>query len=361
MRKKSYIALSMSAFLYMSSVGIHAEDISNMQEDRLYIFDINMNDQNPLATLKEAVIRSRAEYDAAVNLDQIDMDRSVMNCDAFDRTQAGLQKTNLSVTLVRNDNSTYAFKQLISVRLIQPDGPQVILKQQEVNVDLNSSFNYGDNIGYVSTSDGKLPAIKETDDVNLSEEGQYTCSLELLDSSGKTTEVSYTVNVLKPAEVIRAEEEAAAKAEQEAQQKAEQEAQEKAKAALASAMAASGITFSGDYSGSDIVSYARQFLGCNYLWGGTSPITGFDCSGYTQYIYAAFGISLPHSSDSQSMYGTLVSAADAQPGDLVTYNGHAAIYVGNGMIINAMDYNLGVRECSMYAISNGNMQIHRLW
>ena len=331
---------------------VHVEDITSMQEDKLYIFDIDMNDQNPLSTLKTAVLKSRCAYDASINYDDINMDLTTISTDAFDRTKAGLQKINLSANIIRNDSTSYNFMQLIAVRMLQPDGPQIILKQNTVNIDLNSSFNYGDNIGYVACSDGKLPAIKEWDNVDTSNEGTYSCSLELLDSSGKETEITYTVNVQKPVEVIRAEEEEAARKEEEERQ---------AQLALQAGIPNYGKTFTLDASATDIISYARQFLGCNYVWGGTSPITGFDCSGFTQYVYAAFGISLPHSSDGQSAYGRIVSPDEALPGDLVTYNGHAAIYVGGGMIINAMDYNLGVRECSMYGVSNGNMQIHRLW
>jgi cell wall-associated NlpC family hydrolase len=87
-------------------------------------------------------------------------------------------------------------------------------------------------------------------------------------------------------------------------------------------------------SASAIVNYARQFTGTPYVYGGVTP-DGFDCSGFTQYVFAQFGISLPRSSSDQRYAGTVVSAAEAQPGDLVWWPGHVGIYTGDGNHIAA--------------------------
>ncbi|MBV4418978.1 C40 family peptidase [Clostridium tyrobutyricum] len=90
-------------------------------------------------------------------------------------------------------------------------------------------------------------------------------------------------------------------------------------------------------SSNSIVAYASNFLGTPYVWGGTTP-AGFDCSGFVQYVYAHFGISLPRVSQDQQNVGTPVSRSDLQPGDLVFFGSpayHVGIYVGNGSYINA--------------------------
>lgn len=88
-------------------------------------------------------------------------------------------------------------------------------------------------------------------------------------------------------------------------------------------------------SGSSIVSIALQYEGSPYVFGGSSPVTGWDCSGFVQYVYAQAGISLPRTSYAQAGAGRMVSAAEAQPGDIVYYGYHVGIYVGNGMMIDA--------------------------
>ena len=96
-------------------------------------------------------------------------------------------------------------------------------------------------------------------------------------------------------------------------------------------------------SGSSIVDYATQFVGNPYVWGGTSLTSGADCSGFTQSVYAQFGYSLPRTSYEQQNWGTEVSYADAQPGDLICYGGHVAIYMGNGQIVHASNSRDGIK------------------
>ena len=92
---------------------------------------------------------------------------------------------------------------------------------------------------------------------------------------------------------------------------------------------------SGSGSGSSVVDFATQFVGNPYVWGGTSLTDGADGSGLVQSVYANFGVSLPRSSYEQQNAGTEVSYADAQPGDLICYGGHVAIYMGDGKIVHA--------------------------
>ena len=86
-----------------------------------------------------------------------------------------------------------------------------------------------------------------------------------------------------------------------------------------------------------VVSFARHFLGVRYVYGGTSPRSGFDCSGFTRFVYAHFGIALPHYSGAQFDMGRRVSRAGLRPGDLVFFDGlgHVGLYVGHGRFIHA--------------------------
>lgn len=95
-------------------------------------------------------------------------------------------------------------------------------------------------------------------------------------------------------------------------------------------------------SGSDVVNYAMQFAGKPYVWGGKDPNTGADCSGFTSYVYAHFGISIPSFSGAQRSCGQEVSYANAQAGDLICYAGHVAIYMGGGKIVHAKGTAYGI-------------------
>ena len=101
------------------------------------------------------------------------------------------------------------------------------------------------------------------------------------------------------------------------------------------------------------VSYALQFVGNRYVWGGTSLTNGVDCSGFTMQIMAKYGISLPHSSKAQPSYGTKISSSEAQPGDLFFYGSghsisHVAMYIGNGQIVHASNKRDGIKISNAY-------------
>jgi uncharacterized protein YgiM (DUF1202 family) len=114
------------------------------------------------------------------------------------------------------------------------------------------------------------------------------------------------------------------------------------------AMTLSEVRFGSGVSDArvSLVSFATQFVGNPYVWGGTSLTNGADCSGFVLSVYAQYGISLPHSSSAQSHYGTRVSTSELQPGDLLFYGSgsisHVAIYIGNGQIVHASTERTGI-------------------
>jgi len=109
-----------------------------------------------------------------------------------------------------------------------------------------------------------------------------------------------------------------------------------AKSASTGTAAAGSVATPGAFSLANVYSTALQYVGTPYVYGGATP-AGFDCSGFIMFVYAQYGISLPHSVPSQGAMGTPISASEAQPGDVVIFNdgSHDGFYAGNGMILDA--------------------------
>ena len=194
-----------------------------------------------------------------------------------------------------------------------------------------------------------LDILEETD-------GWYKVNTE--DGEGYISADFADVEDVYPEAISRAQEEAE-EAAAEASRKAEEEAAKAASNAAAGTAGASGSkkksggsgalntytggSGSGSASGQAVANYALQFVGNPYVWGGSSLTNGTDCSGFTMAVYANFGVSLPHYTGSQEHSGTAVnSLAEAQPGDLILYSGHVAIYLGNNQIVHASNPRYGI-------------------
>lgn len=146
--------------------------------------------------------------------------------------------------------------------------------------------------------------------------------------------------------------------EEEARLERERQEREAAQAAARAAQnAANRNTNSGSHStytvppitgdsamGVAVAQYACQFVGNPYVYGGSSLTNGTDCSGFVMSVYAAYGVSLPHSSTADRSRGYAVEGgvANAQPGDIICYSGHVGIYIGNGQIVHASNERTGI-------------------
>lgn len=153
------------------------------------------------------------------------------------------------------------------------------------------------------------------------------------------TETSYSYGETREEEEQRIAEEKALE-EQQAQEAAAREAAAQQEAETQNVSAQTGS------SGQAVIDYACQFIGNPYVWGGTSLTEGADCSGFVQSVYAHFGINLPRTSYDMRSAGYEVSYDEAQPGDLILYDGHVGLYMGDGNIVNAMNEEQGIGICS---------------
>ncbi len=148
------------------------------------------------------------------------------------------------------------------------------------------------------------------------------------------------------------------KAQEQAEAEAQAQTQTQAEAQTASrsserADISSVPTAPASATGQALADYALQFQGYPYVSGGNTP-SGWDCSGFVQWVFAQFGVSLPHYSGAQMSVGTAVgSIAEAAPGDIIVNTQHAAIYIGNGMVINALNPAQGTQVTSLAVFSGG--------
>lgn len=99
----------------------------------------------------------------------------------------------------------------------------------------------------------------------------------------------------------------------------------------------------GTSFGREVADYGLQFVGNPYVYGGTSLTKGADCSGFTQSVYRHFGVNIPRTSGEQAVFGREVSYEDMEPGDLVCYSGHVAMYIGDGRIVHASSTKEGIK------------------
>lgn len=196
-----------------------------------------------------------------------------------------------------------------------------------------------------------LGMVPDQDELIVTEEmdGWVKVNIEEGDGYVSTDYVSLSTEFVQAES--KAEEEARL-AKEEAERKAAQTAAARKAAEKSGSSSGNKITYTssgGSEMGRSVADYALQFVGNPYVYGGTSLTNGADCSGFVMSVYANFGVGLPHSSAADRNVGAAVNGLEnAQPGDLVCYSGHVALYIGNGQIVHASTSKTGI------IVSNAN-------
>ena len=203
-----------------------------------------------------------------------------------------------------------------------------------------------------STDSTVLGLVPIEDELLVTEELDGWVKINIEEGDGYVSTDYVTLST----EFVKAE----SKAEEEARLKKAEEERKAAEAAAAASQAkkksssgnsssstsqAPAMTVSGGSEyGNAVANYALQFVGNPYVYGGTSLTNGADCSGFVMGVYSNFGIGLPHSSAADRKVGYEVEGglANAQPGDLICYSGHVALYIGNGQIVHASTAKTGI-------------------
>jgi len=206
-----------------------------------------------------------------------------------------------------------------------------------------------------NTESEVLSLIAEGDEYPVADEQDEWVKIAIEDGAYGYVSKDYVVIQMIYEEAVSIEEEQERLAEEAAADRAESSSSNDSSGSdsKASVSNSEAVSDGSSSAGSEIASYAKQFVGNPYVWGGTSLTNGADCSGFTQSVFAHFGISISRTSRTQATGGKSVSISNLQPGDLVFYerNGtinHVAIYIGSGKVISASSPETGIRITSLY-------------
>lgn len=273
----------------------------------------------------EAIEYGTANYDPMDLVEDVPYGTIIDYTESVDTSVVGKQEVTFEV-----EKDDIVKEITVEVLVVDTEKPNITIDKEEISIYQGSSYDTNENITsvvdqvdgelqYLSSDDDKSAYYTITTDLNTEVVGDYSVNVKAVDLSGNMTEKSYKVSVV-----------------------------EEPKPVYTYSSYAINNNVSSSVDTSSVVSAAYSFLGYRYTYGGASPATGFDCSGFVYYLYGLFGKTVGRSTSDLVYSGTGISRDAMQPGDIIVwsdaggYPTHAALYVGGDSMIHAANSNDGV-------------------
>ena len=283
----------------------------------------------------KAIEYGTADYDPMDLVENIPCGEIVSYTESVDTKSMGKKELEY---VVKKDDVYKVVK--VEAEVVDTKKPDIEIDKDKIEIELGNNYNAKDNISsVVDQVDGELEYVDKdkddnisyytvTTDLNTDVAGSYEVNVKAVDVNGNVSEKKFTVDVVKKEEPVVEE-------TTEVENSSVEVVNNNAQATVDT---------------SSVVSAAQSFLGYRYTYGGASPDVGFDCSGFVYYIYSLFGKNVGRSTAQLIYNGTGVSKDSMQPGDIILWDTsfgntptHAALYIGNGMMIHAANSRDGVR------------------
>ena len=312
-----FIITSIATITYNICEAKHREDVFNK-------LDVTFSEV-------KAVEYGTADYDPIDLVENVPYGKIINYTSYVDTNSIGTQKL---MFVVEEEKVTKVIN--VEVEVVDTEKPEITTNEETISIEEGNEYNIKDNIqSVIDKVDGELEYVETetedkkayytiTTDLDTNVAGNYSVNIKAVDNSGNTNEKTYNINV-------------------------------KEKPKPVTVYYGNNMNNNANHTvdTSSVVSAAYSFVGYYYTPGGASPSTGFDCSGFVQYIYSLFGKNVGRTTFDQANVGYGISRENMEPGDIIVWsdNGvyptHSTLYVGNGIMVHAANSVDGVITSSV--------------